>query len=228
MKKQILAVVLISLQALLASHVSAQQGSGSPASQPAANGSGSGVSEQKNDNQVLPKQENVVGKSNSSAFEGEYSKWLFILSDNALQYRFRQIKVVEDSADFEVQFRINFEDKIFCDHPNCLGYTLAFGVPNKEMNGTKYYHFKFFNSFKGVFTLPNPIRLRMKFPDGSYRFLTANGFMYSNSTGDRTGASEPFYDCVDQINKNPNVSNRCEGARAWRDIFIEEKAITIE
>lgn len=70
MKKQILAVVLISLQALLASHVSAQQGSDSPASQPADNGKGSGVTGTAVTSQALDREiKYTIGQDNFCAVE---------------------------------------------------------------------------------------------------------------------------------------------------------------
>jgi len=174
-----------------------------------------------------PKQP-VIAKKNTLDCAGEFSDWLFIQSDNALQFRMRRVKDIGDTSEFEVQFRINFEDPIFCSHPDCKGYVLAFGVPSLDRKQTIFYHYKFYNSFKGIYTMPVNIKVQMNFPDGYYRFLTKkDGFMYSSSTGDKTGFFELFYNCVDQINTNPNVSNRC-GPGGYRNIFIESKAVVVQ
>src|SRR5690606_7598580 len=108
-----------------------------------------------------------------------YSNWLFLQSDKALQVRYKQVKQEGDVAHFQVQFKINFEDRIFCNDPTCLGYLMVFGYRTLDGESKVTKSYKFYNTYKEVYTLPETIPVNMSFPDGSKRYLRQEGFFYT-------------------------------------------------
>ncbi len=155
-----------------------------------------------------------------------YSNWLYVNSDKALQVRYKQIKQESELSYFEVQFKINFDDPIFCVHPTCLGYLFVFsypGIENDKHNETSY---KFYNSFKGIYTLPSIIPIRMNFPDGSKRYLRKEGFYYTTSDNNNEIANTYlFNNCVDDILMNKPDYHRC---KPYTSNFKESEAKTIK
>ena len=158
--------------------------------------------------------------------ENPYSNWLFIQGDKALQYRFKLVKQEGDVGYFQVQFKINFEDPIFCKHPTCEGYLLVFGYPSLDNQNNIDTSYKFYNTFKGVYTRPELVPLKLSFPDGSKRFLKQEGFFYTLAGSDaQQPASYLFGNCVDDILSNNPKQHRC---KPYGPTFKEAEAITVK
>ena len=154
-----------------------------------------------------------------------FSDWIFMFSDKAVQMRFKQEKKENDIGYFSVQFRINSEDRIFCRHPNCLGYLFVFGYPNLDKTYT-YQSFKFYNTYKDIYTMKELLPIRLNFEDGSKRFLKKDGFYYSPPNSNVENANTYlFYNCADDIlSNNPNY-HRCKSGSKE---FKESEAIIIK
>jgi len=150
-----------------------------------------------------------------------FSDWLFVKSDKAVQIRYKMVKKQTDVGDFQVQFRIAFEDAIHCSKPNCLGYMMVFGIPTIDGQKIENHHYKLMNTFVDVYNYPETIKIKLSFPDGSKRFLTNKGFFYTTTVNP---TPEPnsylFSNCVDNIISNYPYNN-------CRD-FEENKAITLK
>ena len=155
-----------------------------------------------------------------------YSDWLFVQSDKALQYRFKLEKQEGDIGYYQVQFRINFEDDIFCDHPTCLGYLAVFGYPDLDNQTSVQTSYKFYNTFKGVYTRPDLVPIRLAFPDGSTRFLKQEGFYYTEA-----GSTEEqpnlylFSNCVDNMLEGQPDTHRC---KPYQPEFKSAEAIELK
>jgi hypothetical protein len=159
-----------------------------------------------------PSGEFVLNESKKSA---EFSNWLFVQSDKALQVRYREDSRQNSIGSFMVEFRIAFDDGIFCSSPDCKGYYLTFAYPTLDNQTNEQSFFKFYNSFRGIYKLPNPMKLKMEFPDGSKRHLKENGFYYSNSGSDELFfASMLFSNCVDNILASSDYSRCNSGQRS--------------
>lgn len=143
--------------------------------------------------------------------ENPYSNWLFIKSDKAMQYRFQLVKQEGDIGYFRVQFKTHFEDPIFCKHPTCLGYLLVFSYPSLDNQRNIATSYKFYNTYKEVYTRPELVPIKLTFPDGSKRMLTENGFFYTLADSDTPKPAINLFDnCVDDIlSNNPNY-HRCK------------------
>lgn len=154
-----------------------------------------------------------------------YSDWLFVNSDKLLQVRYKEVKREDDISYFEVQFKINFDDPAFCSNANCLGYLFVFSYPlldNTENVETSY---KFYNSYKKVYTLPYNMPMKMIFADGSKRHIRKEGFFYTLANDNtEMPASNLFLNCVDNmLSNNPN-EHRC---KPYYSNFKEAEAIII-
>jgi hypothetical protein len=166
-----------------------------------------------------------------SAFSGfaqadeDYTQWFFVQGDKAIQERYALVKEEGDMSYFRVQFRINFEDGIFTD-VGSEGYVTAFSYPQLDQQSNIYKHFIFYNTFKGIHTMDELMPVKMKFPDGSKRFLSkTDGFMYELVNG-QTGKANFFYNCVDNLMIGQSGS-RCHGSGAWRGIFEPSRAVVL-
>ena len=160
------------------------------------------------------------------ATNDSWSNWLFMNGDKAVQVRYRQVKQESEIGYFSVQFRINFEDPIFCSHPTCLGYLFVFGYPTLDNKSTIEKSFKFYNSYKEIYTLQDTIAIRLSFDDGSKRFLRKEGFFYTLAN---SSVEEPaiylFSNCVDDIlSNNPNY-HRC---KPYKSNFKDSEATIIQ
>ncbi|MEP2131019.1 MAG: hypothetical protein ABJ333_12835 [Algoriphagus sp.] len=145
----------------------------------------------------------------------EFSNWLFVQSDKALQVRYREDSRQNGVGSFTVEFRIAFDDKIYCSLSDCLGYYLTFAYPTLDNQTSVRSFFKFYNSFRGVYTLPNPMLLKMEFSDGSKRVLKENGFYYSEAGSENLFfAGMLFSSCVDNILASSDYSRCNSGHRA--------------
>lgn len=153
-----------------------------------------------------------------------YSNWHFVNSDKALQSRYKEVKQENDISYFEVQFRINSEDEIYCGHAICLGYLLLFSYPTLDNTTNIESSYKFYNSFTGIYTLPEPIPLTMSFPNGSRRMLRQEGFFYTTAESSEELPARFFSNCVDNIIANSN-DHRC---KPYYSNFKEEEAIVIQ
>ena len=172
------------------------------------------------------KKPNSNSTPNSKNTEADYSDWLFIKSDKALQVRYKLVKQEGEIGQYSVQFRINFEDEIFCKSETCKGYLLTFGYP--DLNGIKniYSHYKFYNTFKGIYTYPKLIPIKTSFNDGSKRFLTKQGFSFTTKNSTEERAANLFDNCVDIITTREPIS-KCNCV-AWKKMFVEAEAETLE
>lgn len=150
-----------------------------------------------------------------------FSDWLFVKSDKAIQIRYLEKKIDGDIGEFQVQFRIAFEDKVHCSKPDCQGYMMVFGVPSVDGKTVTNHHYKMMNTFVDTYTFPETIKIKMSFPDGSKRFLSNKGFFYTTAHDTNPQPnSYIFSNCVDNIISNYPYNN-------CRD-FEESKAITLQ
>jgi hypothetical protein len=158
----------------------------------------------------------------------QYSNWLFVQSDKALQYRIAIVKQVGDVASLQLQFRVNNQDEVFCKSPLCDGILLS--LRNTEVGATtnSNYSFIFKKSFIGlenIYTWPQLLTTELKtWPDGSKRFLSlTKGIVYSNSGSTVENNADVPDCCVDIVlGANPN-QHRCD-----RHGFNNEKAIIVK
>ncbi len=153
-----------------------------------------------------------------------YSNWLFMNSDKAVQVRYKQVKQTGDVAYFTAQVRINFDDPIFCKHSTCAGYLFVFSYPTLDNQKSIEKSFKFYNSYKGTYALPDTIPIKMSFPDGSKRMLRKEGFFYTTSTSTQEQQAFVFDNCVDDILSNNPTYHRC---KPYKSNFKESEAIVI-
>lgn len=152
--------------------------------------------------------------------QNDYSEWLFIQSDKALQFRYKLMKTEKDIGYFQVQFRINFEDQIFCSHPTCMGYLLSFSYPAYDNQTNIYTSYKFYNTFKGVYTIPELVPIRLDFPDGSKRIPRPDGFYYTTANDKTEQRAYVFYNCVDNILSN-SPDHRCRDFKDAEAIVVK-------
>lgn len=170
---------------------------------------------------------NHLSKSGNSNDDAEFSNWLFVQSDKAMQVRFREDSRQNGIGSFTVQFRIAFDDKIFCTSSDCKGYYLTFAYPTLDNQNSVKTFFKFYNTFQGVYTLPDSMQLKMEFSDGSKRYLKENGFHYSEAGSDRLFfAGMLFSSCVDNILGSSDYSRCNSGQRSGE--FPMSTAIVID
>ncbi|WP_147474522.1 hypothetical protein [Chryseobacterium nematophagum] len=149
-----------------------------------------------------------------------YSDWLYVQSDKPVQERFKLINEDGDFGIFQIQFQLDTQDQTHCNKPQCLGYIMAFGVPDESGQNLIYSHYKVMNTMSETYTLPENVRIKLNFSDGSKRFLTDKGFFYTSNDGDSPQQAYVFSNCVDNIISN-YPQHRCSE-------FDETKAITIE
>lgn len=162
-----------------------------------------------------------------SQIKAEFSNWLFVQSDKALQVRYREDSRENGIGSFTVQLRINFDDGIYCSAAICKGYYLTFAYPTLDNASYEQSFFKFYNSYEGIYTLDDPMILKMEFPDGSKRYLENDGFYYTLSNSNELQfAGMLFSNCVDDILSNSDYS-RCNSGRR-RGEFQEEFAYIIQ
>ncbi len=162
-----------------------------------------------------------IGESNNG-----YSDWLFVNSDKALQVRYKLVKKEDKVGYFEAQFRINFEDPIYCSHPTCIGYLFVLSYPTLDNQESIKKSYKFYNTFKGIYTLPFILPINLSFPNGDERFLLKEGFFYT-TVEDKTPIPNVylFSNCVDNmLSNNPN-HHRC---KPYKSDFKEAEAIILE
>ena len=165
-------------------------------------------------------------KSDVQATESNYSNWLFVQSDKAVQYRFKLVKQEGDIGFYQVQFKTNFDDRIFCKHPTCLGYLLVFGYPDLDNQKNIETSYKFYNTYKEVYTRPELVPIRLSFPDGSKRLLKQEGFHYTLAgSTDEQPAINLFGNCVDDILDGKPDYHRC---KPYQPKFIESQAIVLQ
>lgn len=154
----------------------------------------------------------------------EYSNWAFILSDKAMQVRYKLEKQEGDIGYFSVQFRINFQDEIYCKSTECEGYLLTFGYPTFDGMNNVYSHYKFYNSYKAIYTMPELMPLKLLTRQGGKIYLKKEGFFFMFNNNEMF-AGDLFYNCVDEILNNSS-ENRCTGS--YRNIYDESKAIVLK
>lgn len=144
---------------------------------------------------------NAQVKKESDPNDG-FEKWLFVKSDKPIQERFRQVKIENNIGYFQVQFRINFEDATYCDKPQCLGFLMYFDYPQGDLAKKTVRNYKFMNSFKDIYMLPDLISFPMSFPDGSKIIFQDGKFLSINKPGDQPENAFITSACVDNILSN--------------------------
>lgn len=155
-----------------------------------------------------------------------YCNWLFMNTDKALQVRYKQVKEENGIGYFSVQFKINFDDPIFCKHATCLGYLFVYGYPTLDNQKIIEKSFKFYNSYKEVYTLEETIPIKLSFSDGSKRFLRKEGFFYKLANSEKEKAAiNLFSNCVDDILSNSPNNHRC---KPYKYDYKESEAIIIK
>jgi len=136
-----------------------------------------------------------------------FGKWLFVKSDKPVQVRYKQVKVENNTGYYQLQFRINFEDEVYCNKSQCLGYLMNFSYPQGDLSKQTYRNYKFMNSFKGIYTLPDLISFPMSFSDGS-KFIFQDGQLFAvNSPGGSPQQAYVTTACVDNILSNYSQHN---------------------
>jgi len=150
-----------------------------------------------------------------SQLHPEYSQWLFVQSDKALQYRIAIVKQEGPVATLQIQFRVNNEDEVYCKSELCNGMLLSLNNVNVGDKESTKYSFIFEKSFVGldnIYTWPVLLTTELKtWPDGSKRYLSfTKGIVYTTSDSDDERSANVPYCCVDiRLAANPN-QHRCE------------------
>lgn len=153
-----------------------------------------------------------------------YSDWLFVNSDKALQVRYKQVKQENEIGYFEVQFKLNTEDPVFCSHAICEGYLMVFGYPSLDDQSTIETSYKFYNSYTHVYTVPETIPVKLSYPDGSKRLLRKEGFFYTTVDNATELPANFMSNCVDNmISTTPN-DHRC---KPYYSNFKDAEAIVL-
>ncbi|RAW00455.1 hypothetical protein DQQ10_15365 [Pseudochryseolinea flava] len=165
-------------------------------------------------------------QSNSGERVNDYSDWLFIQSDKALQVRYSIEKAAGDVSYVRLQFRINFKADVFCSDATCRGYLLALGYEDPGSKKLMYKHYKFYNNYTEVYTMPDLVPVQMNFSNGRKRYLQSEGFFYNSPAVSSLAPDEVFYNCVDNILSN-SAKSRCAGPGSWRDIYQEGEAVVL-
>lgn len=158
----------------------------------------------------------------TNVFEG-YSNWLYLQGDKALQYRFKQLKEEDGVGYFEVQFRIDFENS--CNSAICEGYLAVFGYPTLDNQKNINSYYKFYYTFKDIYTLPEQIPIKLNFDDGSKRILTPYGFIYTLEDGGEQYPATFFGNCVDDILQNQPNEHRC---KPYQPEFKDAEAVVLK
>lgn len=153
-----------------------------------------------------------------------YSNWLFVQGDKALQVRYKQVKQENEVGFFEVQFRLNSQDPVFCAHAMCEGYLMMFGYPTLDGSSNVESSYKFYNSFTGVYTMPENIPVKMSFPDGSKRLLRQEGFFYTTVNDPSELPATVFSNCVDNMLSTAPNEHRC---KPYYSNFKDAEAIVL-
>ena len=155
-----------------------------------------------------------------------YTDWLFVNSDKALQVRYKLAKAEEGIGYFEVQFRINFEDEIFCSHPNCAGYLLVHSYPSLDNQNSIETSYKFYNTVKTIYTATELMPVKLSLPDGSQRMLRKEGLFYNTQdNNNKKNDRYLFSNCVDDILANNPDYHRC---KPYKSNFKDAEAIVLE
>jgi hypothetical protein len=156
-----------------------------------------------------------------------FSKWLFVKSDKALQYRFALAKQEGDLAQLLVEFRIKTDDPIHCQGPTCNGYIAYLSYEEPGTSNSNEIHLQFAKSFENpgriyrlLFTIPIEFKT---WPDGSRRFLSMeNGIVYTTATNKEEQKAMYFYTCVDFVLQGQAQNHRCTRS------YVAGKAIMVE
>ena len=151
----------------------------------------------------------------NSQLQPEYSQWLFVQSDKALQYRIAVVKKEGNVATLQLQFRVNNEDGVYCKSELCNGMLLSLSNLNAGDTESTKYSFIFEKSFVGlnnIYTWPVFLTTELKtWPDGSKRYLSlTKGIVYTTADSDFEQNADVPYCCVDvRLTHNPD-QHRCE------------------
>ncbi len=165
-------------------------------------------------------------QSDKNSSESNYSNWLFIKSDKPVQYRFKLVKQEGDIGYYQVQFKTDFENKIFCKHHTCLGYLVVFGYPDLDNQNSLETSYKFYNTYKDIYTREELVPVKLNFADGSKRLLKQGGFYYTlaGSTEEQPNINL-FRNCVDDILNGMPDYHRC---KPYQPAFKEAEAIVLK
>lgn len=153
-----------------------------------------------------------------------YSDWLFVNGDKAIQVRYKEVKQENEVGYYEVQFRLNSEDPVFCAHAMCEGYLMMFGYPALDDQSTIETSYKIFNSFTGVYTVPENIPIKLSYPDGSKRILRQEGFFYTTASNSTELPANFFSNCVDNMLSTAPNEHRC---KPYYSNFKDAEAIVL-
>ncbi len=144
-----------------------------------------------------------------------YCDWLTIKNPYyAMQIRYKLEKQVGDIGYFKTQMRIDFNEATICKTARCLGYVVSFGYPTLEGTSNNYLNYKFYFSYKGIYTVPDLIPMKLSLPDGSKRLLKQDGFYYTLANNPQEMDLRYYFDkAVDLILEGSpiKVSNFDEG-----------------
>ena len=152
----------------------------------------------------------------------DFSDWLTIKTPyHAMQIRYKLEKQEGNIGYFKAQMRINFDDEESCKETRCLGYAVSFGYPkvDNESNFT-YLNYKFYNSYKNIYTIPDLIPINLSLSDGSKRMLRKDGFNWTTNSNSNEKELRYYFDkSVDLIITGTPI--KCNN-------FIETKALILK
>lgn len=158
---------------------------------------------------------------NNAQINSTYSDWLTFKNPyDAMQVRYSLEKQEGDIGYFKIQFRVNYEDPDHCQDVRCLGYALCLGWPQLNEEDIVYMHYKFYYSYKEIYTIPDLFPMKLSFPDGSKRMLKQDGFYYTVND-----ASEEVYLQYFLIKSADLI---LEGSPLRFKNFIESEAIVLK
>jgi hypothetical protein len=161
-----------------------------------------------------------ISKTSNTVSNVEYSDWLTIKNPyHDMQVRYKLEKQEGDIGYYKTQFRIDFESKSRCLDQRCLGFVVCFGYPTPDEKEFIYLHYKIYNSFKEIYTMPNLIPIKLSFSDGSKRLLKQDGFYYTTKGSSQETYFAYFDKSVDYILSGSPI--QCKN-------FIESKAIILK
>lgn len=154
----------------------------------------------------------------------DFTDWLFIQSDKALQIRYGIDKREGDTAYLQLQFRVKSDDEVHCRSSICDGYVLFMTHKDIKQEKDIEHHLYFAPSFTGdkIYNYPTLIPIEIKtWADGSKRFIDKKlGLMYSLADG-TSDQLRYFYYCAD-YQLNNGVEHRCRDFDMSKAVRISE------
>lgn len=155
----------------------------------------------------------------------DYTEWLFVQSDKALQYRLGVAKKEGTLHYLQLQFKVKSDDEIHCRGAECDGYVLylSHAIDGGGAETVKY-HLYFDASFVGdkIYIFPNLIPIELKtWEDGSKRFLDKHRGLLASHPNGFVERAQYFYNCVDFKLKGQSKT-RCDDFDMAKAVRVSE------